>query len=187
MPAWTGSCAGDEQFEYALRIVSRLSDLIAQLRAERIGLEEAVHELNALTGDQESAGVPTSIGERSELKRHEHYKIFRDYLQHEDGLINQRLSWNFTIQGFLFATYGLCLQKLLDVSDRIFEKLLDPKTLTVSWNQVQSNLQQLTGYRALDILVNYVIPIVGFFVALFAFGGSLAAHRALSQLRADWN
>ena len=49
-----------------------------------------------------------------EITKAEHFKIFRDYMQHEDNLINQRVSWNSTIQGFLFATYGLSQQKLPD-------------------------------------------------------------------------
>jgi hypothetical protein len=38
------------------------------------------------------------------IRRVEHYKLFRDYIEHEDGLVNQRLLWNINIQGFLFAT-----------------------------------------------------------------------------------
>ena len=53
-----------------------------------------------------------------EITKAEHFKIFRDYMQHEDNLINQRVSWNSTIQGFHFATYGLSQQKLPDPQTR---------------------------------------------------------------------
>lgn len=34
------------------------------------------------------------------------YQIYRDYLIHEDDLMNQRSTWHLLIQGFLFATFG---------------------------------------------------------------------------------
>ena len=40
------------------------------------------------------------------------YELFRDYVKHEDELINKRLSWNLTLQGLLFAGYGFSLQVL---------------------------------------------------------------------------
>jgi hypothetical protein len=42
------------------------------------------------------------------------YTIFREYVKHEDSLINWRLSWNFTIQGFLFAAYAVATQKVFE-------------------------------------------------------------------------
>ena len=41
-----------------------------------------------------------------------HYRIFRDYLQHEDDLINHRSTWHHTIQGLLFTALGVTLSKL---------------------------------------------------------------------------
>ena len=50
-----------------------------------------------------------------EITKVEHFKIFRDHIKREDDLIDHRVSWNSTIQGFLFAAYGLSLQEPLDV------------------------------------------------------------------------
>jgi hypothetical protein len=50
------------------------------------------------------------------------YKEYRDYIKHEDGLINQRLAWALTIQGFLFAAYALVLNKLIEI-DRCVENI----------------------------------------------------------------
>lgn len=47
------------------------------------------------------------------------YEVFRDYLKHEDALVNNRLTWTLTIQGFLFAAYGLSIQKRLDVLEKL--------------------------------------------------------------------
>ncbi len=35
------------------------------------------------------------------------YDIYRDYMKHEDDLLNQRSTWHLLIQGFLFATLGV--------------------------------------------------------------------------------
>jgi hypothetical protein len=35
------------------------------------------------------------------------YNVYRDYMKHEDDLINQRASWHLLLQGFLFATFGV--------------------------------------------------------------------------------
>ena len=43
------------------------------------------------------------------------YRIFREYLQHEDGLANNRLSWMLTIHGFLYASYAFTIQTKLQV------------------------------------------------------------------------
>jgi hypothetical protein len=43
------------------------------------------------------------------------YETFRNYVRHEDTLINNRLTWILTIHGFLYATYGFTLQKELEV------------------------------------------------------------------------
>lgn len=51
------------------------------------------------------------------------YRMFRAYVEHEDGLTNQRLSWNFTIQGFLFAAYTLSSNKIADVKPGLLNSL----------------------------------------------------------------
>lgn len=58
-------------------------------------------------------------GKRSE----EVFSLFRDYTKHEDGLINQRMTWMITIQSFLIATFGFSYQKKLEIiSNFIMEK-----------------------------------------------------------------
>ena len=96
-----------------------------------------------------------------EITKAEHFKIFRDYMQHEDNLINQRVSWNSTIQGFLFATYGLSQQKLPD-----------PKP----------------GPGALHNLETLVrtIPWFGFGLSILVFLAVLAATLAHRRLADDW-
>jgi hypothetical protein len=43
------------------------------------------------------------------------YELARGYIQHEDSLVNSRLTWSLTIHGFLFTIYGLLVGKAIDV------------------------------------------------------------------------
>ncbi len=43
-----------------------------------------------------------------------YYERIRAYVAHEDDLTNARLTWSLTTQGFLFATFGFVLGKMLD-------------------------------------------------------------------------
>src|SRR5271154_2261501 len=54
----------------------------------------------------------------------ETYQIFREYLQHEDELANNRLSWMLTIHGFLYASYAFTVQTKLIVAQTINSDLL---------------------------------------------------------------
>src|SRR5580692_2895600 len=116
------------------------------------------------------------------LKPHEHFKLFRDYLQHEDDLIAQRISWNWTIQGFLVTAYALSLQKILEVSQRIHSCI---PTKDVPCPD-PFPIEQLTGYHALAMLVRWMIPMIGFFVSGASIIGVLAARKAIEQLEQDW-
>jgi hypothetical protein len=42
----------------------------------------------------------------------DHYEILRDYVKHEDGLVNQRLSWLLALHGFLYGSLALTLQEI---------------------------------------------------------------------------
>jgi len=47
------------------------------------------------------------------------YETFRKYLQHEDNLVNQRMSWMLMIHGFLYAAYALTVQKKLEIGEKL--------------------------------------------------------------------
>jgi hypothetical protein len=52
------------------------------------------------------------------LTKLEYFKIFREYRMCEQNLLNHRITWNLAIQGFLFATYGFCIQKLVEIPNQ---------------------------------------------------------------------
>jgi hypothetical protein len=51
----------------------------------------------------------TSLSSPHVLSATERYHILREQIQHEDGLITQRLSWLMASQAFLFTAYAIVL------------------------------------------------------------------------------
>jgi hypothetical protein len=71
---------------------------------------------SALLIDSVERSIVNQAGYQPEhLTKREYFEIFRKYRICEQDLINHRLTWNLAIQGLLFATYGLCLQKLAEL------------------------------------------------------------------------
>ena len=89
-----------------------------------------------------------------------HYRIFRDYLQHEDDLINHRSTWHHIIQGLLFTALGVTLSKVDPTATR----------------------QAVAVQKALILL----LPVLGMSISLAAFLSIRAATRALDELRNQW-
>lgn len=50
----------------------------------------------------------------------EYYKIIRSQIEHEDNLINQRLSWFLAAQAFLFTAYAILLNAPTEVRAQKF-------------------------------------------------------------------
>ena len=46
------------------------------------------------------------------------FSIFRSYIEHEDSLINQRMTWLLTLNSFIFASISLLIDNLFD--DNLF-------------------------------------------------------------------
>jgi hypothetical protein len=83
----------------------------------------------------------------------------------EDHLINQRQTWNFTIQGFLFATYGFSQQKIAEI---------------LGQRGARASVESLEWLAR-------VIPIVGVVVCLLLWFGIEAAGMAIMGVRQKWD
>jgi hypothetical protein len=106
---------------------------------------------------------PSGTGKRfSAANLRRHYAIYRDYIKHEDDLLNQRSTWHLLIQGFLFATLGV-------VGEWTFAKDAPNYLATQRENLI------------------YVLAGVGISVAAAAFLSILAANNAIDQLQKDWD
>jgi hypothetical protein len=107
------------------------------------------------------------------------YALFRDYVKHEDALVNNRLTWILTIHGFLYATYGLTIQKRLEIiayiSNSIFVHLNEQEQFFHAAN---------LPYYLLEIRVFLIfLCFIGSFISGYGFVSIRAAHRASSSLR----
>jgi hypothetical protein len=120
-----------------------------------------------------------SLVERSPEERRQLYSAYRSYIEHEDGLINNRMSWNFAIQGFLFAAFSFSAQKIAEVQEKLFADVT-LKTADVD------RLTSLSGVGELRILL-LVLAFVGLLVSFFVYLGVWAARVAIENLEGDYN
>jgi hypothetical protein len=102
------------------------------------------------------------------------YKAYRQYLDHEHNLINHRLSWNFTIQGFLFTSYAFVANKAADVRVALAQSTM-----------VRADLLK-APLHDLQILL-LVIGVVGIAVSFFIHYSVTGAVRAMNKLTQRWS
>jgi len=89
------------------------------------------------------------------------YSIYRDYMKHEDDLINHRSTWHLLIQGFLFATFGVMGE----------------------WQP-----GDVTGFLLPQRLhLAILLASIGTAIAILAFASVFAAYFAIERLCKDWN
>lgn len=94
------------------------------------------------------------------------FKIVRDYVEHEDDLIHQRLNWMLLLQGFLFSSFATLYASLI--------------------KSIPGSDASLRGLRAWPSEILYVLPILGFFIAWFSLSGVMAARQAIDELNRWW-
>jgi hypothetical protein len=107
------------------------------------------------------------------------YQIFREYLQHEDGLANNRLSWMLTIHGFLYASYAFTIQTKLQVAQRINFDLLTHSPGADSEGHAGGYPVSflIASIWQVDSVI-FLICFVGFFISLVALRSIGAAGKA---------
>ncbi len=96
-------------------------------------------------------------------------------MEHEDDLINNRLNWNFTIQGFLFLSWAYCFQKLVDLKIGLAcrgsncpDQATIDKTIQVTREAME------------------YISFAGIAVSLLIFLGAWGAQLAIWRLHSKW-
>jgi hypothetical protein len=141
-----------------------MKELQERLGEDRGYLELLASGIRALTGGDGSLAQPPA------LPIHEHYKIYRAYVEHEDVLINNRQMWNITIQGFLFATYGFSVQKLTEI-------LAVPRS-----GGPGPDVSKLIALK----WIIWVLPFFGAAISIVSWMGVNAARRAIDKLTIEW-
>ncbi|HEY0760700.1 MAG TPA: hypothetical protein VGD59_15740 [Acidisarcina sp.] len=98
-----------------------------------------------------------------------YFDSIRTYIQHEDDLINTRLTWSLTIHGFLLAIYGLLLQKIAELYVEL-HKVPPPPSLPL--------------HHLISCLLFLALPIatLGVFVAHQSRRAIVASHNAIQHL-----
>jgi hypothetical protein len=98
-----------------------------------------------------------------------YYGLLRDYIKHEDGLINSRLTWSLTIHAFLLAAYGIVVGKAVDI-------LLEMHKTEFTGSAPAAFLS--TTIPAL-FFVAAIVGFVGFIVSYYSRQAIIAAHNAI--------
>jgi hypothetical protein len=116
---------------------------------------------------EQPAGAEQSAETTKQLPLKEYldlYRLYRGYVMEESGLINARLMWIITINGFLFGTYGFTLQKEIETTRAVvIDSPAGPPSIVFFNTMTQTELFLLT------------ICIVGFFIGIL---GSLSISAA---------
>jgi hypothetical protein len=111
-----------------------------------------------------------AVGQDSPKDILAYYARLREYVEHEDGLINSRLTWSLTIHGFLFAFFGILAGKCVDLLTALHQhpaaKSPDPL------------LSSILGLW----VVLAIVALVGFSVGYFSREAIVGAHNALLHL-----
>jgi hypothetical protein len=152
-----------------------------RLSEARVLLEGVTAELASILGGQAASSASAGA---SELTKYEYFKLFREYRLAEQHLINCRLTWFLTLQGFLFTAYGLLVQKLGDFNSAY--------KVTQSLPSAATHMASLPPEFFDNPLVFQVrvaltaIPLAGLFISLAVFMGVAAAVMSLKGLSDAW-
>lgn len=105
------------------------------------------------------------------------YLKCRNQSEHEDDLVNHRLTWLMTLQGLLFTAYGFSMSA---ESISLGAKALDPNPTESAKQALQSFSSNLTSVRR-------GLVVLGILSSLAALIGVLAAFRAIKDNECDLN
>lgn len=108
---------------------------------------------------------------------HDLYTKYRDYIQHEDYLINQRITWLISIQSFLIATFGFSYQKKFEILSLNISKVEPLKD-----TQLEKFNDLISKYDTFLI----ILTIIGIAVSIIALLSTNAAHSAIDVLSSEW-
>ncbi|MFM6831221.1 MAG: hypothetical protein ACKOVA_12955 [Novosphingobium sp.] len=99
------------------------------------------------------------------------YQIHRDYIIHEDGLINNRVGWFIQLHSFLLATYGIVLSSAVST--------FFPDNGNVP-EEVSKQIKTILSF------VLSGITIVGICSAISAGVAIWGAHKAIEAINGRW-
>jgi hypothetical protein len=104
----------------------------------------------------------------------EAFKVYRSYEEHENNLLNQRVTWLITVQTVLIAALAYLVQKQYEIVERVVAS--DKPFLDMAFAVLSGRFG----------IVLYLIAIVGGVFAGFALVGVVAAAEAQRRVRDQW-
>jgi hypothetical protein len=164
-------------------LLSRSSDgIIVQFGETIIRFGRWVHG-SVEIGSTETAASPKEESEGPTERHLKLYAAFRDYTKHEDNLTNNRLNWNFTIQGFLFFSWAYGLQKLVDLKIEVARlNLANSLPEKIKADTLQSLGSAIQGVQHAMTVLGFA----GFSVSALILFGALAAQIAIRKIEHKW-
>lgn len=128
-------------------------------------------EPDALTVEIYKAVEEMSFKDKDEWLR-DRFFIWRDYIKHEDGLINNRITWFVSFHSFLIAAFGLVLTTAISTLFAKNTNLVGLYVLIIS--------AIFSGFLTLII-------VVGLQTAHSTYFSVMAAASAIQNLEEDWS
>jgi len=102
--------------------------------------------------------------EDQDSKLLEKYKIFRDYIEHEDSLINNRLTWLLVSQSLIFNAYSALTKSILDAT-------------------IANNFEVTKGFKENLEGVQYILGALAMVISIITFMGVKAAVNAIHKIK----
>lgn len=120
-----------------------------------------------------------SVSTPNDYKRLEEiYSLFRKYIEQENNLINNRMTWLMTVQSFLIATFGFSYQKEFEVLTEIH--LSDKATEVLNLADISLLIHNYKYFLA-------ILASIGIFTSLVATLSIMAAFMAIDNITEKWN
>jgi len=107
------------------------------------------------------------------IKHEDLYKIYRDYVIHEDDLIHQRTTSYVTIQAFTIATFGLSFQKKYEVLSKATTETDSLPSFVAASNELNA--------------IMFFLVLIGISTSYIAWQSIRAASLAIRQLERGWS
>jgi hypothetical protein len=104
------------------------------------------------------------------------YKAARDYITHEDSLINNRLTWLLVSQGLTFSAFSALFKPISDIIVHLHGDHCLPEKAVIS---LQETMDFLEGLQ-------FILSFLGLCISVISFLGVQAAVRAIRKVSGDY-
>jgi predicted nuclease of predicted toxin-antitoxin system len=91
------------------------------------------------------------------------YEILRDYIKHEDSLINNRLTWLLVAQGLIFSAFSSLFKPISDLLKTSTDLHENVDLAIISEIEINSQIAQLKTIQCILSVLGLSISIVSFF------------------------